>query len=84
MVQMRGPKLMPTRARVDQARMTAGGVNTLGSRVESGAYEIDEHAVAEAMLSRMLIPAQLFGPGRAASAEGDAGTGLDSPEPDDG
>jgi len=56
----------------------------LRTRIERGEYEVDPQAVAEAMLSRMLVPAQLFGHRAVRPAEGDARPGLDGADPGDG
>lgn len=81
---MRGLRLVQSGEGDDQARMTAGGVNALRSRVAHGEYVVDPHAVAEAMLSRMLIPAQLFEARGGGAGKGNAGPGFDPAEPGDG
>ena len=55
----------------------------LRDRIAREEYVVDEHAVAEAMLSRMLVPAQLFGRRAVGPDQHDAGSGLDGSEPGD-
>ena len=64
--------------------MTTGGrAAALRSRIDRGEYVVDERAVAEAMLSRMLVPAQLFGRRAVGPGQHHAGPGLDGSEPGD-
>jgi len=60
-----------------------GDPATLRRRIARGDYVVDERAVADAMLSRMLVPAQLFGPLAAGADERHTGSGLDGPDPGD-
>ena len=55
----------------------------LRRRIARGDYEVDEYAVAEAMLSRMLIPVQLFGPRAVRRRKDDAGAGPHKADPGD-
>ena len=55
----------------------------LRSRIARGEYVVDEHAVAEAMLSRMFVTAQLFGRRAIGPDQHHAGPGLDGSEPGD-
>ena len=80
---MRGLRLVQNGEAADQAGMTAGGVGTLRHRVARGEYVVNAHAVAEAMLSRMLVPAQLFETRGASSSKGNAGPRFDPAEPGD-
>ena len=81
---MRQVRLVRDDERPDQGFMTTGGRGSiLRGRIDRGEYVVDTHAVAEAMLSRMLIPAQLFGHGATRTRENDAGAGLDRADPGD-
>lgn len=77
---MRGLRLVQNGEGADQPAMTVG-VGSLRNRVARGEYVVDEHAVAEAMLSRVLVSAQLFDLPAARSRKGHAGSGLDAAEP---
>lgn len=82
---MRRVRLVRSGERPDQGYMwSAGRSAALRERVASGEYVVDTHAVAEAMLSRMLVSAQPFGRRPAGTAQDDAGASLDGSEPGNG
>ena len=58
-------------------------IEDLRSRIARGEYVVDPHAVAQAMVSRMLVSAQLFGHRAVRPDQDDPGAGLDRPEPGD-
>ena len=71
--------------RPDPGYMASGGRSSaLRERVASGEYAVDPHAVAEAMLSRMLVAAQPLGRHPLGTGQDDAGTPLDGSEPGHG
>lgn len=79
---MRQIRLIRNGQRPDEASTAlAGRRAALRSRIARGDYVVDERAVAEAMLSSMLVPAQLFGHGAVRSGQHDPGAGLDGSEP---
>ena len=71
--------------RPDPGYMASGGRSSaLRERVASGEYAVDPHAVAEAMLSRMLVASQPFDRAPVRPRQNDAAAGLHRSEPGHG
>lgn len=79
---MRRARLARNGVEADEVVMTSGGRSAvLRGRIARGEYVVDERAVAEAMLSRVLVATQLFGNSAVRPRENGSGPGLDGPEP---